>query len=458
LALSALAVSSIPFFSLIGWLFPSATAWLVVVALVLVTMATIARIEWGIAIVFGELMIGSFGHWLTVSERVGSASVRMLLFAAFLVSTAAVYMLRPKQRAWSSSVIKPWVIIAILMSLYGVARGFARAIPVDDLIDDSNQWLFLAIILPLGLCERERLGRILVVLWPAASIALFVLGAALLYTFTHDEGLNIAMAIYRWTRDTLIAEVTVITPSVVRVFAQSQIIVIPVFWALLHARTRSAWHWAVLTMTAAVLIMSLSRSFIVGLAGVLLLALLALPERRRIAGNVALSVGLGVAVLFMIARFPFPHPGVGSITQGFVQRSTLDDPASRTRWALLPPLWEGVRQHWILGSGTGASIEYKSQDPRVLQQQPEGLFRTHAFEWGVLDLWFKFGLLGLVFYGSILWQSLWYARHRRPVAALSILTVALIHVFTPYLNHPIGLAMLFGIDQLSTDRDLFQGI
>ncbi len=430
----------------------------VILIVVMTVVATILHREWGLTIVFAEMMIGSFGRWIDVPLPIEFLSIRMVIFSAFIC--AWIFTLRKKSWGFANKQslkrrIKPWMIIGIITAVYGVVRGLALKVPLPDVADDANQWLFFILLVPLALADPKRINRILEQLWPAASIALFIVSATLLYVFTHDKDLGIAMAIYRWTRDTLVAEVTVLTPSVVRVFLQSHVIILPVLWALLLSRRATVPSWLLRGVMLSIVLMSLSRSLVVGLVGAIVIAMMWYRDRIVIVRNLFVGTIIALLMLITIVRFPLVSVGNGSIAQGLIERTTLDDAASRSRWALLAPLGQAIARHPLLGSGLGASIEYKSQDPRVLETNPNGWFKTHAFEWGVLDLWYKFGLLGLLLYGSILWQSYRYAREEKPRAALSVLTLAFIHIFTPYLNHPIGLMMLFGIDQLAQNDDLF---
>ena len=101
------------------------------------------------------------------------------------------------------------------------------------------------------------------------------------------------------------------------------------------------------------------------------------------------------------------------------------------------------------GSGFGTVIEYESEDPRLVAAG--GTAETYAFEWGWLDIWLKMGFLGIlsfvwlfVFYVLSLWNSAKKGNAGWLMVAFlrSVVALFVLHIFTPFLNHPIGLGFL----------------
>jgi O-antigen ligase len=181
----------------------------------------------------------------------------------------------------------------------------------------------------------------------------------------------------------------------------------------------------------------------------------ALRDSLPIVLRAASAVLLGFFLLVGIARFPIPRPPYAFTPAIFRERltSVAEDAAARSRWQLLGPLWAAVWRAPLLGSGFGSIVEYKSADPRIVRQTG-GTYRTYTFEWGYLDLWLKMGLLGFGAIGlilvvlvrdlSILWQNKKYSPWGRLAFGfcLGLLTLAATHVFSPYLNHPLGFGVL----------------
>ena len=145
----------------------------------------------------------------------------------------------------------------------------------------------------------------------------------------------------------------------------------------------------------------------------------------------------------------------------FNAASLIDDRLSRTgagissRWSQLPNLTKEIIKHPILGSGWGTTVTYQSTDPRILiTNNPTGLYTTYAFELGYLDIILKIGLLGLIVYLLFIWTiikkywQLWQKNTDRGERALAIgfllglFALLIVHGFSPYLNHPLGIGYL----------------
>ncbi|MDO8599317.1 MAG: hypothetical protein Q7S02_04365, partial [bacterium] len=72
-------------------------------------------------------------------------------------------------------------------------------------------------------------------------------------------------------------------------------------------------------------------------------------------------------------------------------------------------------------------------------------YTTTAFEWGYLDDLLERGLLGLLaelwFLAALMYRSIREGGDRAALG-LGLLAVALVHVTSPYLNHPLGIGIL----------------
>ena len=120
-----------------------------------------------------------------------------------------------------------------------------------------------------------------------------------------------------------------------------------------------------------------------------------------------------------------------------------------SRWALLPELWDKIKQAPILGQGFGSIITYQSSDPRVLQSSPTGEYTTYAFEWGWLDIWLKLGLFGLIAYlslvGKIIVDGIFRNKAKDKIIyglTIGIAVISAVSIFSPYMNHPLGIGYL----------------
>jgi len=263
-------------------------------------------------------------------------------------------------------------------------------------------------------------------------------------------------------------------------------------------RTYLAW----LCVLSGAIIVSLSRSFWLGLfMGGLLMAVLAIIIFKKnlrglivFSGQLALGALLGIVLIIIAVKFPLPRPfgefSANDIGERAIQIT--DEPGASSRWALLPVLHKAIVRHPILGSGFGAAVTYISSDPRVLKESPDGEYTTYAFEWGWHDIWLKLGFFGLLAYGFVLFfiileliigrpkeekqtvdkdrsfsasardalrQSAILVKRIARIAGISkrieakdsvfkaglaigLVAIAVVNVFSPYLNHPLGIGMI----------------
>ena len=179
----------------------------------------------------------------------------------------------------------------------------------------------------------------------------------------------------------------------------------------------------------------------------------------------------------------------------FGQRATQGEAASNSRVNQLKPLLLAITKHPLIGSGFGTTVTYKSNDPRIVNETAgqSGLVTTYAFEWGYLDMILKFGLVGLVIYLIIIFKILgrllklktasWRTKLKinsnnqiqnnnfldpdfrrddkkeednnkenyglqitdyrlQMVFFLALIALLVVNIFSPYLNHPLGIGFL----------------
>ncbi|MCH8049627.1 hypothetical protein IH979_02855 [Patescibacteria group bacterium] len=116
-------------------------------------------------------------------------------------------------------------------------------------------------------------------------------------------------------------------------------------------------------------------------------------------------------------------------------------------------MMEQIQRSPIIGSGFGTEVTFISDDPRVRAINPSGEWTTYRFEWGYQDIWLKTGVLGLIafgWYAILIFIAVIFTMKRHGNAWLSaglgagVLALFIINIFTPFLNHPIGIiSMLF---------------
>ncbi|NTU98778.1 hypothetical protein HGA64_02105 [Candidatus Falkowbacteria bacterium] len=486
---SIFALFAVEFTSFCGWLTPAINKGVFLLLIAIALVASIKRLEFGLWLVLIELFIGSKGYlfWYEIgtnrlSIRIGLWLVVMLVWAVGtlfkLSKTRSLSYWRSKIK--SKNLLPPFLLLCAFV-LFGAVNGLLHHVRIKDIFLDANAWFYLALLGPAYtvFASEGVMRRFWQVFW-AATTWLAIKTIFLLFIFSHEQTTMIVL-LYRWVRDTGIGEITQIQGGFYRIFIQSQVFnLLALLFAVATLRdalkTKSlslkdavasqkfrAAFWF-FTINLVVTLLSFSRSFWVALlavspfylwwmakgAGELKIKLLTL-SRLAIFG--ACSAAVAAFIIYSSIAFPYPRPLGGFSAAGlFSSRATnTNESAIGSRWALLPKLWQSITESPILGKGFGASVTYISKDPRVLEKNPKGEYTTSAFEWAWLDIWLKIGILGLLSYLYLLYRigfedwSKGAAHVDYPPAgllSLGLILLSVMHVFTPYLNHPLGLGYL----------------
>ncbi len=433
---------------------------------------TTKRVEWGLACAVAELFGNSHGHLSDLFVGGFALGMRMAVFLGVL-SAWFLLVLRRKE-AFPSDDKR---LVAFLPLFAAVALGFAVGFaqnPTRLAFADGNGYLYLGYVLPMLSVRWDDVGRrLLLQALAAGAIWMCVLTLGLHLAFTHVPRAALS-GVYTFIRDTRTGELTDMG-GVFRIFLQGQFSTVILFLLLavpswLKDGVRNVGVTALLWAT---ILMSLSRSFWIGLiaAGAVMLALLlwsngfGLKRWAKAVGVQALAAVGGIALLLAIAFIPLPgfSAHFSSFSDLFASRTTdIGDVAISSRWNLLPEMVKEIKETPALGKGFGEEVTFKTDDPRARAINPDGTWTTYAFEWGWLDLWLKMGVLGplafLFLFASLvrgLWPILATDRQWLGIGFLaSLACLAAINVFTPYLNHPLGLGLLILILPFIADRPL----
>ena len=359
-----------------------------------------------------------------------------------------------------AQVTGPLLLLTAAVTL-GVMRGLSQGAGLGDIFADANGYAFLLMI-PIGLdlfADRSSFAWLMRVLagalaWLAAKSLL------LLYLFSHDFGPFLS-DVFAWQRTYRLSEITRLSAGAVRVFAASDLFLIPaVFLGVFLAwqfRRRTVLWWSALM--AAAFLLSLSRSFWLGaaLSAAFMLPIFVrleiVPLRGlgRLLGTALAALALGGLVLAALVLFPAPKRLQDAAAWGVYGGRVLDasDASVSSRWNMLPPLSQAIAASPVLGQGFGAVITYQSDDPRMHDLYPGGRVTTGAIEWQYLEIWLKMGLFGLLAVvwlwwriGLFFWKTIETARDADRLLAsglmLSFLAFVAANIFTPYVNHPLG--------------------
>ena len=430
--------------SFLVFLYPllNTVAFLAIVAGTL--FLALRRLEYGLLLAFAELFLGSKGYLFSATIGGATISLRMALFiiviGVWLARRSATFYLLPST---FSQLLR--YIPLFLMILWGIIVGLARGNAFDALLLDANGYFFFAYVGPIFeiFSKKEARERVMCVL--AASVVVQALLTAALAIAFSREWLNLGTSVYRWVRVTGLGEITLLEGGLARVFFQSHLFAL---MALLMFGFQGLQSFAVATAGAVSLWLSLSRSFWIGAVAGVITAWGALTRAhafnmRRFFSPILVA---GASFLFIVLITPHFNDAV------FGRVEDSDEPAASSRMKLLPVLAEEIKKHPIVGSGFGKTVTYVTDDPRARERVPSGEITTYAFEWGYLDFWVKMGIGGLLAYLYLLasifrrgWRSLHSSVHAAPLLG-ALAALAITHVFSPYLNHPLGIGFLLLID------------
>lgn len=437
----------------------------VVIIVALTLFLTYRNLENGLLILFAELIIGSKGHLF----EIGSVSIRMIIFAIIMLAYLIKLFNREERQRLVLQIkefkatkyliaLASFILLALILAFYhnnGLGNIFA----------DFNAWLFFLLVFPiLSVYYQaktevyERLKTVAVASFVWLGIETFII----LYIFTHNLG--IISDLYLWLRRTGVAEITPTLGSWPRIFIQSQVYAAIVLVMVPFLKRQS---WPLIILAWGICLLSMSRSFWLAMVAVLALGFLLqliFFGWSKIWSKIFLVIGgflASVALILLVVYFPIPKPGTFS-TDSFMKRVSLDsgEAAVASRWSLLPVMWQEIIKNPVLGFGYGKTITYKSSDPRVLQNNPDGNYTTYAFEWGYLALWLKLGLLGLLSYLILITMTVLSGLKKwrkgdvfAGILSLGVLVLVVVNFFTPYLDHPLGIGYLLLSTTLIIQKD-----
>jgi hypothetical protein len=432
--------------SLVSHMVPAIAFPLLLLFGVMTFLAARRNSEWGIYILFAELFIGGRGHLLEYEINGFSISLRLLIFAAVFFSWGL------KGLPGLKNVPKSYWLLLTALAM-GVGLGFSAGNGFRNIFLDANGYLFL-LIFPAAVSaveDRRRLENLFEIL--AAAVSVIAVKTLILFVwFTYNwSGVSI---LYNWIISKEIGEITALTGGIPRIFMQSQFYSL---MGLLIFGLAEKKRWKIISAGLFSVIAGFSRSFWLGAGGSVVFALGAMRFAMkikifrilRLVFLFFLICAIQVAGLYLISNL-----GGQKLGQAVTSRidKPAEDAAGNARLLLFSPLWEEIKTSPVVGKGFGREVAYSSYLPdKITPENPEGVIKSFAFEWGYLDTALKIGFLGLIIYlifiASIFQLGL--KKIRDPNLQFHILGVAsglvallTLNITTPFLNHPLGIGYL----------------
>jgi len=476
--------------SIFSWLLPSFGSGAFFIILILALILSLHKLEYGLYVLLAELFIGSHGYLFSFSGISIRIALFLIVMAVWLVKT-----LKPLNPLKSLKEYKYFWLLGIVVA-WAFVWGMIRGNGFGAVFLDFNNWLYFLLILPIFSVgtgrdlSAQKFRQNILSLLIVCTAWLFIKSIILFYLFSHSLAVIMGNT-YRWARDTRVGEITSVAPGIYRVFLQSQIYALISFFILLPISNFPASpagrqflisnkiqnkkllnpYSLLLIPFLATIIISFSRSYWVGLvAGLFIYLILLIIQKTRALDILrkfakVLIIGItSLAVLFLVLYLPPRVPG--DFFNFLSTRITSSEAASSSRLNQLKPLAVAIAKHPLIGSGFGTSVTYKSDDPRVVPTTAGGTgeFTTYAFEWGYLDMALKFGLAGLIVYLLFIYQILkrlfskqktinnkqeknTYSLLLTPYSlrtgfGLALIALLVVNIFSPYLNHPLGIGFI----------------
>lgn len=427
-------------------------------------IATCRKLEYGLAIAFLELLSNAHGY--IMFSMIGNVriSARMIIFLAVFLGWGIMLVWKRQSVQLRDNRIAPFIPLCIAIAIGGFVGMLNRS--VTEVFQDGNAYLFLLYLLPvLSVTWDSMKQRVILQMFAAATVFTTAASLFILYAFTHLSQ-SFLRILYVYVRDIRFAEMTHVGMGMYRIFEQTQIFAIVFGLILLERvfRTQERKNrWVIILLLSCVftaLLVGMSRSFLFGLIGAacVLIAWLFIGLKISLRngmfgiGSILMAGVISCTMIYATVIFPFPHTrAAGEYLSGvFGERAIGSDVAVSSRWNLLSPMIELVKEGPVFGNGFGQPVTFITDDPRIRAIHPDGSWTTTSMEWGWLELWIKMGILGpigflaLFAYVSIAatmmfktekaWVGVW-------VIGFSVF-LYLTHFFSPYLNHPIGIGLI----------------
>ncbi len=458
--------------SFFGWLLPSFNVVCFCVILILTLIFSLVKLEYGIYILLAELFIGSKGYLFSLEFNETLISIRIGLFL-IIFSVWFVNFLKTKNKKeyFNFKFNKNYLWLGIVI-LWSFVWGIIRGNNFGNVFLDFNNWLYFLLILPFFSVAKNNdnfLKNILTILI-ASVLWIGIKSLILLYIFSH-EFIWALPEVYKWVRDTGVGEVTFAGGGFWRVFIQSQVYSLLTFFIIfpffnLHnyliSNKISSFklkikknnllnpYFLILTACLTTILLSFSRSYWVALIFTLLIYYFVILFLKikfldflKINVKIIIITIISFAIVFLVINLP-PKIDGGNLASMLGKRATEMEASSSSRINQLKPLLREIAKHPVIGSGFGTTVTYFSNDPRIVPETAgqTGEFTTYSFEWGYLDLILKFGVVGFCIYLFLIFKILRKLFDLRFGFFLALISLLIVNIFSPYLNHPLGIGFL----------------
>ena len=271
------------------------------------------KFDWAVLVLLGELFIGSKGYLLFFSLGGLLLSLRITFWLIIMAVWAARFIL-----SWIKT--KKFPLQKLAQTRLGLAYGLLFFFVIFGVVNALvHQQEFNNLFFPLYSVfvadeHRARNRQNLALVFLVAAIWLSVKTFIFLFFFSHN--LVGAHELYLWLRQTGVGEITDFGNGFYRLFFQSHIYVVWAFILTLAylavSKKNIFWPLTLATVFLSVIILSLSRSFWVGLLGAGLFLVIMIWRSsnfkkilRQVGYWILIAIG-SLILIFVVTKFPYP--------------------------------------------------------------------------------------------------------------------------------------------------------
>ncbi len=403
-------------------------------------------------LLIAELLLGGAGIYFQLFD----ISIRNILILVYLLLWFGAKLIKREKIApvktifvWPLLVFFAWLAIAAMI-------GYLGDNGLKFIYQDLSPWLVAWLFFPALEFFKDEAGRERLLawfkfflaaeaIWTAFNFLLFRAGATLLHA-----------AYYNWLRDIAAVKMTQVNEFYWRTVFPEQLLVVPlllIFSALL-LKNKKVWRYWPLVAGALILSLNISRAYLLGwLIGLLVLKLFSSWRDWR---KIFLINMVAFAVFFFSINLISSrghYLGLNMLGLRFLSALAPQlewlgvtppeiDVSADIRTALLPPIFAMIKDQPLFGQGLGQGFSYERQGE---------IITTHIYDWGFLEMWTKWGLVGLCIFLFIIYRLLRAlyrqakAKQAEPLwSGLFVVWLALaaINITTSTFFHSLGVTLL----------------
>lgn len=442
----------------------------------------------GLAIIFAELAFGGDGYIFLLPVKNISISLRIAIFVAFII----IWLIRKPKLALFKSKIKYPAIIFALFFFTSIIISLQKGISNSVIYADANGYLYWLLLLPIvdivatKNFDFRKILRLILGTTLAISVLVSVLGFSFYFLqrehpdfnsiiasreisstespefsqtilaykdkYFQREELSFSKKIYRWGKDRGIFDVSYVGGNFFRVYGKSQIFNLVAILACISLLTKEfktktrkdkIFYFILIVLNLICLFFGFSRSLLIGLfVALVALAFIKIPK-RKIKIVFATTILVICVIVLLSASYSSNDSVILSRIRSIIHPS--EEYASSTRLNMLTPIISEIKSNPLLGNGFGSTFVFFSNAP-----ENYGLVEKYMTEWGYLDIMYDMGSLGIIAYTIFIYTLFIGAKlvlkQNKEIFILSVcsmMALLIINITTPYLNHPLGISIIF---------------